>query len=565
MSSRHSKKTHIYEWCLANILNSKISYLEFSQPFAYDLNLNSMNSNLSHNNNVVVAVPSRVDHPMLDLMSQICSEAQQVKAQNTNEYLLLVTVRYFYPLILIFGLVGNFISFCAMVRIYRRRKNYLKFSLSLACLALTDLIVLLIGCMREYLDEIFDLSLRSSSIFACKSIMFSCYSFSCFSAYLHGYIAIERWVAINDPIKSKSRLTFHSNKLAITFILFICVCFNLPLLWFPHLSKKIQLDDSSSLGIGLVDECEVTHDRLLFFIDSVFNCFIPFLITVLFSILTLVKLIRSKSIFTKSDSINKRHFNPSKVTTNLTNLNATRSSTHSGKLSIRFKSNHANNINNNNFESPSSHISRHSKGGDKNNPDSVVCHPSSFRRSTHDTRLKLDIYRSRKSPSLSSNLKMTLMLMALPLSYLVTTFPIFTILMQNLFKNSFEQADSSDSYMIGKIFMYINNSINILFYILFGKSLRKDFWAILPLKNLIDKCILEKKSIDHDVTLLRKANINNNKSNNHLIKAKMIKNDDCCFECGRDHSMRIHLKQSTSDQNIHFNKKINNNNSDHAI
>ena len=88
--------------------------------------------------------------------------------------------------------------------------------------------------------------------------------------------------------------------------------------------------------------------------------------------------------------------------------------------------------------------------------------------------------------------------MALPISYLVTTFPIFLmalhgcLLMQdltnpNVYKN---QDDFHLVYTLAKFFMYLNNSIHILFYILFGKNLRKDFIALLmsPFKIMGMNC-----------------------------------------------------------------------------
>lgn len=101
---------------------------------------------------------------------------------------------------------------------------------------------------------------------------------------------------------------------------------------------------------------------------------------------------------------------------------------------------------------------------------------------------------SRRTPP-KSNFKLTLMLMALPISYLVTTFPIFLIVihgcilhLRNKDNNNWSgfinhTDDFQLAYALAKIAMYINNSINILFYILLGKNLRKDFLALLPFKR----------------------------------------------------------------------------------
>lgn len=78
------------------------------------------------------------------------------------------------------------------------------------------------------------------------------------------------------------------------------------------------------------------------------------------------------------------------------------------------------------------------------------------------------------------------MLMALPISYLVTTFPIFLIVIHGCIlirdtagRRATYQSDYNFVYTLAKSFMYVNNSINILFYILFGKNLRDDFLALL--------------------------------------------------------------------------------------
>ena len=78
------------------------------------------------------------------------------------------------------------------------------------------------------------------------------------------------------------------------------------------------------------------------------------------------------------------------------------------------------------------------------------------------------------------------MLMAIPISYLITSFPILFVLIKGLIIRVYDQIDikTTDSlttaYTIGTILMYIDNSINILFYVVFGKTLRHDFIKILP-------------------------------------------------------------------------------------
>lgn len=402
---------------------------------------------------------------------------------STGDAFKLTLIKYTYPIILIFGLFGNVISFIVMLRIYNKRKNFLNFSLSLATLALADIVVLIFGCLREYLDDVHNFSLKSSSAYSCKIILFTCYLFSCFSAYLHSYIALERWHAITYPIKSKTKFTFRINKIIMFTIFLICFAFNMPLLWFSTIKQLILLDNSDSLGLKIVDECDIIvssgdyfiSNLILVSIDSLFYCLIPFIITIMFSGLTLIRLINNSStstsaVFKSSKSVSS--------TSNNRNVSL-RIHKETQRISIRSKREK--------FKSNQVTVETDSLGSSElPNTDSIR---------TKFKKQRIEIQKS-SSRSKSSNLKTTVMLMALPISYLITTFPIFIISIHGWILSNFrtnkrgnmfrdEEYDYATFYSIAKMLMYINNSINILFYIVFGKSLRNDFIAILPIRRCI--------------------------------------------------------------------------------
>ena len=153
---------------------------------------------------------------------------------------------------------------------------------------------------------------------------------------------------------------------------------------------------------------------------------------------------------------------------NLYNLNA-KSSPLEKATRFRFDTNHASKhtINNNN------------NGTDHARFDSICV--SSVETNCNDLN-SMSVNHVKKS----SNLKLTLMLLSFPISYLLSTCPIFSIISFKLIDFYFK-LDKSYNYEIAfalaRILMYINNSINILMFILFGKSLRKDFLKILPFKK----------------------------------------------------------------------------------
>ena len=85
------------------------------------------------------------------------------------------------------------------------------------------------------------------------------------------------------------------------------------------------------------------------------------------------------------------------------------------------------------------------------------------------------------------------MIMTLPICYLITNFPIFIILILQFCSLDNHTRDQYKLELtIAKVFMYINNSINIIFYIFLGKSFNKVFIDLI-FKKFYIKFICIKK------------------------------------------------------------------------
>lgn len=109
------------------------------------------------------------------------SHNQATHTSNLVEYNL---IKYVYPILLIFGLIGNFVSFVAMLKRYTSErsagssnKSTHMFSFSLAILCFVDFGVLVVACMDQYVEQTFEFSLRATSEYSCKALYFSCYLF----------------------------------------------------------------------------------------------------------------------------------------------------------------------------------------------------------------------------------------------------------------------------------------------------------------------------------------------------------------------------------------------------
>lgn len=524
-----SEPTLFERICLKlNSQNETESYAQLSSfngsfPFDAMNNINNNNNNLTSSSNLEYTISSTTVSLLLksstttsptsasasssispDLLTipyviQLCrniEDLNELKKQHLIEQQRYHLIKYAYPLILFFGLVGNLITFMVMCRIFKRKKTktFQKFSFSLATLAMADLIVLLFGCFIEYLEEVYSISVRSHSIYSCKFISFACYLFSCYSAYLHGFIAVERWHAISNPLNSITKFTIKTNQFIIVLIFVVCLVFNLPLLWFPSIKPSIKLDKNTHLGIRIVEECDIAHDFILFLIDSLFYCLIPFLFTILFSILTLIKLLKLKSSESKSNDGSADGNRPSRRPIFNRNRRRPLNKQISAPPSTVNNSSAKSYLRTTEFSSSNFNYSLSSINANVDHLTNIngAGGTGSLRCNGGQMVKFYKIHSNGKGNASHSNVKLTLMLMALPISYLITTFPIFLIIINGCLLSKFkflstlaflDKNNFSLAYSIGKIFMYINNSINILLYILFGKNLRKDFLAILPFKR----------------------------------------------------------------------------------
>ena len=207
-----------------------------------------------------------------------------------------------------------------MIKIFKSKKKRVdnrKFSFCLACLCCSDCGIIFFGCLREFIEEIFNISIWSSSIYSCKLVYFGCYLFSSFSANLYAFIAFERYQAVASPLQYKQINVVKNQK--IIFLIFIyCFIISLPFLVFPKIQNSINPTKGNSSSYSIVAKCDISHnfilsEVLIMLLDSLFYCFIPFLITFVFSILTWVKLITKRRTMNSQFEIHKNKSTKTRV------------------------------------------------------------------------------------------------------------------------------------------------------------------------------------------------------------------------------------------------------------
>lgn len=387
-------------------------YNENSRPetlcLAFDrLNISESISNQSFNSSIK-STETLFSTYLEVYFKLICQQLRQDKKNlfGSPNQVNLNALKIAYPVLLVFGILGNLVSFVVMLKMHKRKKKSNRFSINLAALALADLAVLIFGCFREYSDDILEWRIRSMNSFFCKLFYFECYLFSCFSAYLHAYISIERWYAVSNPIKSK--ISPFKNRKLILVLFLMCVLVSLPYIYVAQIKKLVSVNKENLIDVQIINVCEIIQESLLADLvlavnDYIICCMIPFLFTFSFCSLTLSQLFKNKRM--KFDAYLKE-INE--------NNNLDRNTNHSIKLSER---------------------------------EQII------------------------NSNSASNLKLTMMLMSLPICYLITNFPIFILLIAQFYNQ--KTNDYRLELVIAKVLMYTNNSINILFYIFLGKNFKK--------------------------------------------------------------------------------------------
>ena len=402
-------------------------------------------------------------------------------------------LKYVYPILIVFGILGNSLSFLALIKINRMtKKSNRKFTVCLAILCFCDLILVIFSCLREHLEGVFHFSIRSYSTFTCKTFFFICYLFSSFASYLYAYIAFERWYAISNPLKYKH--TKEKNIITRICLLFLfCVSISVPFLLFTTIHSIVTPFEINK------NTCDILEQYYLYLtiLDALMYCAVPFLITFIFSGLTLVKLIKKSRFKSKNKSASGSESNvsnstlASQVGANRLNIIDTYKLKKQKLFSIKFsKKSHQKSKPESNAQSSAINSYKLVAMKEKPNVIQPLCpqfNEELISRSKPSHSIKKEIIKQVRIKR-SSDVKTTIMLMTLPISYLAVTFPVFVIIALQFINNFFLQEnepmhDYDTEFAFSKTVMYLNNSFNIQFLMLFGKSLRKDLQKILGFRT----------------------------------------------------------------------------------
>ena len=325
----------------------------------------------------------------------------------------LIIELYSFPFIVIIGTICNILIFLVM-RSKKMRQQSTYFYMGV--LAIADEMVLLNGCLNVWIIIYFGESLLFTQL-GCKILGTIYYSASHFSVWIVVAMTIERFIAVAIPLQANHLCTVKRAKF---------VCFSLACIM---LLINIHFLFTHSLING---ECvhHIEFDLIMKiwpWIDAVIYSYIPLTLLIIFNILIVHNLIKSKK-----------------------NINRLQNDQHEPikNYSIRLFVYSIFNNRSNNFSNQLKLLS--------NQP--------------------LNQRQQQQQVSSSANKRLTLTLLVVSITFFITSVPIVTL--QTIERN-YQQI--SNLVVLKGIFLalqYLNHSINFFLYAVTGKTFRKEFLAL---------------------------------------------------------------------------------------
>ena len=196
------------------------------------------------------------------------------------------------PIFLILGALGNILSIIILCRKNIRKSTT---SVYLIVLAVSDIMFLYSGLLRQWILATFDVDIRKNSEFVCKMNFFFVYYFADLSAWLLIALTFERVVLVWNPHRGKLICSRVSAATVIGVIIVLLLLVNGHLLFGNGLSQELE-------GNGtVIKKCtrlgEKYNDffvRVWVWIDLVKFCIGPFLLLLIGNTLIGIKLILNR-------------------------------------------------------------------------------------------------------------------------------------------------------------------------------------------------------------------------------------------------------------------------------
>ena len=214
------------------------------------------------------------------------------------------------PITIVIGTIGNILAIVVLSRKEMRKSTT---SMYLNILAVSDIFVLYLGLLRNFIHKIYDVDVRDHSEPVCKLHIFLVYFTSHFSHWVLVAVAVERFIAVWFPFKAKILCTRRNGLFALLLLAAILLAAD------GHFLLTHGVRIITYKNITYRYGCEINNpdyehfDEFIWpWIDAFFYSYGPFVLMLMFNIMIIVRLLR-RPLLQKSRAISNT--NASKMNT----------------------------------------------------------------------------------------------------------------------------------------------------------------------------------------------------------------------------------------------------------
>lgn len=199
--------------------------------------------------------------------------------------------RYVPPVLLLLGLFGNLMSLCILLNPAMMRQTTNMF---LAVLAVADCIVLLVGLLPDWAENLSGVDIQHATSLLCKSVTLLTYSSSHFSVWIIVVVTIMRYIAVSEPHQASKFCNHKIAKRLIALLVFSIIMINLHIIWTVDLKTSNQ-------GFNVIKKCDAKEGFGDFiytvwpWIDASIFALAPFLLLVFFNTRIIVTTLKATS------------------------------------------------------------------------------------------------------------------------------------------------------------------------------------------------------------------------------------------------------------------------------
>ena len=216
------------------------------------------------------------------------------------------------PILILFGTIGNILS---IVILTRKAIKVSTTALYLSFLAVSDLIVLYTGLLRQWLIYLFDYDVRHISEATCKIHIWLLYTSLDFSAWIVMVVTMERAISAWFPHTAKSKCNRKSATVIVITILCFLIVLNSHLLY--GMVNSVETDEKGNVLTVL--KCSTINTMYQEFFDLIWPwidlcvfCLLPFSVIVIGNCSILYKVVKSQRkaksrIVPSSNTSNNNH------------------------------------------------------------------------------------------------------------------------------------------------------------------------------------------------------------------------------------------------------------------